>query len=66
MPDDRRTELEIRSEIAAWSGSGSSEAVADLRAGIGAKRRSATIAGAVLAAGLAAGAALKVVRRFSR
>ena len=65
MPDDRRTELEIRSEIA-LERERLVEAVADLRAGIGAKRRSATIAAAVLAAGLAARTALKVVRRLSR
>ena len=65
MPDDRRTEQEIRSEIAAEREQ-LVGAIADLRAGIGAKRTSAAIVGAVLAAGLTAAAAFKVVRRLSR
>ena len=65
MPDERRTELEIRSEIALERDQ-LVVAVADLRAGIDGKRRSATIVGAVLAAGLAARTAFKVVRRLSR
>ena len=65
MPDDRRTEQEIRLEIAAEREQ-LVGAVADLRAGIDAKRRSAAIVGAVLAAGVTAAVALKIARRLSR
>ncbi len=63
MPGDRRTEEEIRREIATERDQ-LADALADLREGIDEKRRPAVAAAGALAAGLAAIAAVKVVRRF--
>jgi hypothetical protein len=63
VPSERRTEEDIRREIA-----GEREqlldAVADLRNGLAAKRRTATLAGGALVASIAAAAALRVARRL--
>jgi hypothetical protein len=63
VPDDRRTEGEIRIEITTEREQ-LVRALADLREGIKAMRRPAAIVGATLAAGLAAVAAFKVIRRL--
>ncbi len=63
MPGERRTEEEIRREIAAERDQ-LAAALANLRAGIDEKRRPAVAAVGALVAGLAAMAALKVVRRL--
>ena len=65
MPADRRTEQEIRREISVEREQ-LVGAIADLRAGISAKRRSAAVVSAMVAAGLAARAALEVARRRRR
>lgn len=62
MPGDRRTEKEIRREITTEREQ-LAEALADLREGIGEKRRLAAVVGGALAAGLAVAAAVTVVRR---
>ena len=64
MQGDRRTEEEIRNEIATERQQ-LADALADLRKGIGAKRRPAVIALAGLAALLVVAVAVKVLR-FSR
>ena len=62
MPAEKRTEEDIRREIA-----GEREelvsAIADLRAGVAAKRKSATVVGGAVATGLAALLASRIVRR---
>ena len=58
MPADRRTDAEIRREIAAER-EGLAEALADLRASAGDRRRLAALAGGVLAAA----ALVRAVRR---
>ena len=63
MPGERRTEADIRHEIAAERAE-LAAALGDLRAGIQAKRRVVTVVGGALATGLAAVTALRVVRRF--
>lgn len=63
MPAERRTEEEIRREIVAERNQ-LAGALADLREGIDEKRRPAVAAVGALAAGLAAMAALKIVRRL--
>ncbi len=60
MPSDRRTDAEIRREIAAEREQ-LAEALADLRAGTGDRRRLAGLAGGVLAAV----ALVRAVRRRS-
>ena len=65
MAADRRTEDEIRRDIAAereqLAGS-----LADLRAGVDAKKRPVSRAASAVAAGIAALVALKVARAFRR
>jgi len=61
VPGERRTEDEIRGEIATERGE-LETALADLKQGIDAKRRPATVVGVALAAGLATLATLKVRR----
>ena len=63
MPDDRRTEGEIRLEITTEREQ-LVRALADLREGIKAMERPAAVAGASLGAGLTAVAAFKVIRRL--
>lgn len=63
MPGDRRAEEEIRREIATERDE-LADALADLREGIYEKRRLAAVVGGALVAGLAATAAVKVVRRL--
>ncbi len=63
MPGDRRSEEEIRREIAAEREQ-LADALADLREGIDGKRRLATVVGGALAAGLGAVVAAKLVRRL--
>lgn len=63
MPADR-TEEQIRRDLAAER-ERLTGALADLRAGIDAKRRPVALAGAALAAGVAAAAAVRVVRRIT-
>ncbi len=63
MSGDRRTEEEIRREITTEREQ-LADALADLREGIDAKRRPAAVVGGALAAGLAAAAAVTVVRRL--
>jgi hypothetical protein len=63
VPGDRRTDEDILREITAEREQ-LAAALADLREGIDAKRRFATIVGGALATGLAAVAAFKVARRF--
>lgn len=63
MPGDRRADADIRREITTEREQ-LAAALADLREGIDAKRRFAAVVGGVLAAGLAAAAAFKVVRRL--
>jgi len=65
MAADRRTEEEIRREIQAEREQ-LADALADLRAGVGDRRRLAGTAGGALAAGLAARALLRVARRRRR
>ena len=62
MPGDRRTEAEIRREIAAEREQ-LADALADLRAGTGDKRRLAALAAGPLAAGLGLAALRRAVRR---
>ncbi len=63
MPGDRRTVEEIRREIATEREQ-LVDALADLREGIGEKSRLAAVVGGALAVGLAAAAAVWVVRRL--
>ncbi len=63
MPGERRTEEEIRREIAAERDQ-LADALANLREGIDDKRRPAVAVVGALAAGIAAMAALKIVRRL--
>ena len=65
MATERRTEAEIRQEIATERDQLAS-AVADLRVGVDAKRRVAATVGGVVAAGLATAVALRLVRRLRR
>jgi hypothetical protein len=60
---ERRTDIEIRGEMASEREE-LDQALADLRAGIESKRRVATAAAALAAAGLAAVASIKVARRL--
>jgi hypothetical protein len=60
---DRRTEAEIRQEIASEREE-LAAALADLRQGIDAKRKLAAVVGGTLTAALATVAALRVGRRF--
>ena len=64
MSSSRRTDEEIRREIATEREQ-LGDALADLRAGIDGKRRLAAIVGSALATGIAATAAVKLVRRFT-
>lgn len=64
MQDERRTEEEIRRELAAERQQ-LADALADLREGIAAKRRPAVLALSGLAAGLAVAVAVRVLR-FAR
>ena len=63
MPGERRTEADIRREIAAERAE-LAAALGDLRAGVQSKRRAVAVVGGALATGLAAVTALRVVRRF--
>jgi len=63
VPGDRRTVEEIRREIATEREQ-LVDALADLREGIGEKSRLAAVVGGALAVGLAAAAAVWVVRRL--
>lgn len=63
MADDRRTEAEIRREIASEREELAS-ALADLRHGVDEKRKLAAVVGGTLTAALATVAALRVSRRF--
>ena len=63
MSAERRTELDIRRELATEREQ-LAAALADLRAGIAEKRRFAAVVGGALAAGVAAATALAVVRRL--
>jgi hypothetical protein len=65
VPGDRRTVEEIRREITTEREQ-LVNALADLREGIAAKSRLAAVVGAALAVGLAAAAAVTVVRRLKR
>ncbi len=65
MAGDRRTEAEIRGEIASER-EHLADALADLRASIAAKRRPAAVVVGVLAAAIVAVVALRVVRRLER
>jgi len=62
MPADRRTDEEIRTEIATEREK-LAGAVADLRAGIDTRARQAAVVGAALATGLVVAKAVKVVLR---
>ena len=64
MSGERRTEEEIRREIVGEREQ-LAEALADLRAGIDAKRRPAAVLGGVLATALAAALAVTVARRLT-
>lgn len=61
MPAKRRTEADIRNEMSAQREQ-LAGALVDLREGINAKRRTAAKVGAVLATGVAAVVAFRVVR----
>lgn len=63
MPGDRRTVEEIRREITTERDQ-LVDALADLREGIDEKSRLAAVVGGALAVGLAAAAAVTVVRRL--
>jgi signal transduction histidine kinase len=63
VPTDRRTEEEIRREITTER-EHLREALADLRAGVDAKRRPAALVGGALAAGLAAAVVARMTRRL--
>ena len=63
MPGDRRTVEEIRREITTERKQ-LVDALADLREGIDEKSRLAAVVGGALAVGLAAAAAVTVVRRL--
>lgn len=63
MPSDGRTEEEIRREIASEREQ-LAEALADLRVGLGAKRRVAAAVAGTVAVGLAALTGLRLVRRL--
>ncbi|HVM56912.1 MAG TPA: hypothetical protein VMT74_05575 [Gaiellaceae bacterium] len=65
MPAERRTDETIRGEIASEREL-LVESLADLRAGVAAKRRLAAVAAAAVGAGVAAAAAVAVVRRFRK
>ena len=62
MPAEKRTEEDIRREIAGERDELVS-AIADLRASVAAKRKSATVVGGAMATGLAALLASRIVRR---
>lgn len=62
MPSERRSEEELRREIATEREQ-LAAALADLRAGIDSSRRRVAVAGGTLVAGLAAATILKVARR---
>lgn len=64
MPGERRTEEEIRRELTTEREE-LVDAFADLREGIYEKRRLAAAVGGALAAGLAAMAAMKVIRHLT-
>ena len=63
MTAERRTDERIRAEIAAER-AGLTEAIADLRQGVDAKRGLAKAVGGAVAAGIAALTALRVARRL--
>lgn len=63
MPAERRTDQQIRLEIATEREQLAS-ALADLRAGIDEKRKLAAVVGGVVVAGVAAAAAVTAVRRL--
>ncbi len=63
MASDRRTDEEIRREIASEREQ-LADSLADLRKAIDDKRALATVVGGALAAGLASTVAVKVLRRF--
>ena len=65
MPAERPSEAELRGEITSEREQLVS-AIADLREGINAQRKTAEIVGAVVATGLAAITALKVIHRLRR
>jgi hypothetical protein len=64
VPGDRRTDVEIRREITTEREQ-LAAALGELREEIDSKRRPATIVAGALAAGLAAIAAVKVLRRLT-
>jgi hypothetical protein len=63
MAGDRRTEAEIRQDIASER-DGLASALADLRQGVDEKRKVAAVVGGTLTAALATVAALRLGRRF--
>ncbi len=63
MPGERRSEQEIRREIASEREQ-LADAIADLRKGIDGKRRVAAVVGGVTAAAFAAAAVLTFARRL--
>ena len=63
MVGEPRTDADIRRELSAERDQ-LVDALADLRGGIEAKRRLAVAVGTVVAAGFAAAATVKIVRRF--
>ena len=65
MPAERRTEAQLRGEITTEREQLVS-AIADLREGINAQRKTAEIVGAVVATGVAAITALKVIHKLRR
>ena len=65
MTAERRTDEQIRADIAAER-EGLREAIADFRDGVGRKRGLAKGVGSAIAAGVAALAALRIVRRIRR
>lgn len=65
MADDRRSDSDIRRDITAEREQ-LADAVTDLRDSVAAKRKPAAMIGGAVAAGLAAVAATRLVRRFTR
>lgn len=63
MADEQRTDADIRNEISAEREQ-LADALADLRAGVDAKRRLAGALGAIVVAGLATAASMRVARRL--
>ena len=63
MPAERRTDAMIRGEIATER-EALADSLADLRAGVAEKKKLAAVAGGLVGAGMAAAAAVAIVRHF--